>query len=190
MSVVTILLEEEVKFRLGSAADGERWVARLGATLVRARHFEVNDLYDRPDRSLRERDEALRLRRVGDEAWLTWKGPQQGSDGIKRRQELESRVSDPDAVEGMLLALGFVVSFRYEKYRTSYRIDEALVTLDETPIGSFVEIEGAAKRIAELAGDLDVAMDTAIQLSYPRLYERHRLRVPEAPPFMIFADTP
>lgn len=186
---MTIQLEQEAKFRLGSADECASKLGALGARVEKPRHFEANILYDFPDERVSKRDEALRLRRVDDEAWLTWKGPQHGSGRIKKRRELETHVDDGDAVEGILEALGACECFRYEKYRACYRLRDALVTLDETPIGVFLEIEATPVLIAELASALDLAMENAINLSYPRLYERFRLETPEAPEFMVFSES-
>lgn len=187
---MTIQLEQEVKFRLPSAALGAEKIATLGAEVATSRHFEANVLYDFPDERLSKRDEALRLRRVGDDAWLTWKGPHVGRGRIKQRRELETLLEDGDAVEGILEAVGALERFRYEKYRTTYRLDDAVLTLDETPMGTFMEIEATPERITEIAGDLGLDMAEAINLSYPRLYERFRLESPEAPEFMVFRENP
>lgn len=183
---MTIGLEQEAKFRLTSVDDASSKLAQIGARIEKPRHYEANILYDFPDKRLSQRDEALRLRRVDDETWLTWKGPQHGSGRIKRRRELESLLEDGDAAEGIFEAMGLKECFRYEKYRTSYRVDGAVLMLDETPMGSFLEIEAGPERIAELAATLELSMAEAITLSYPRLYERFRAETPEAPRFMVF----
>lgn len=186
---MTIQLEQEVKFRLPSIDAGISKLAALGARVETKRHFESNILYDFPDERLSKRDEVLRVRRVGDDAWLTWKGPQHDGGGIKQRRELETLLDDGDAVEGILKALGAEECFRYEKYRTSYRLhrpEDAVLTLDETPIGVYMEIEAAPARIRELAEKLELDMADAISVSYPRLYERFRLETPDAPEFMVF----
>ena len=187
---MTIQLEQEAKFRLCSADAGTAMLAEVGARVETARHFEANVLYDFSDERLSKRDEALRLRRIGDTAWLTWKGPHHGSGRIKQRRELETMLDDGNAVEGILEAVGAEECFRYEKYRTSYRLDDAVLTLDETPMGAFVEIEAPPARIAEFADKLGLDMANAISLSYPRLYERYRLETPGAPEFMVFAENP
>lgn len=185
---MTIQLEQEVKFHLPSADTGAEKLASLGARVETERHFEANVLYDFSDERLSKRDQALRLRRVGTEAWLTWKGPNHGSGRIKQRRELETLVDDGDAVEGILEAIGAIECFRYEKYRTTYRLEGAVVTLDETPIGAFMEIEASPERIAEIAAELGLEMENAINLSYPRLYARFRLESPDAPEFMVFPE--
>ena len=187
---MTILLEQEVKFRLPAAEGGVAELEAIGARVEKARHFEQNVLYDYPDKRLAKRDEALRLRRAGDQSWLTWKGPHHGSGRVKQRREFESFLSDADAVEAILEALGLVECFRYEKYRAIYRAESAVLTIDETPMGVFLEIEATPVIIAETAGRLGLDMKDAINLSYPHLYELYRDTTPGAPEFMVFPEDP
>ena len=64
----------------------------------------------------------------------------------KSREEIETELADGAAFEAILAALGYSRTFRYEKYRTKFvsasRTGSGLITLDETPIGSFLELEG------------------------------------------------
>jgi adenylate cyclase class IV len=45
-------------------------------------------------------------------------------------------------MQKIIESLGYVLQFTYEKYRTTYFIDDAYIMLDELPDGLFVEIEG------------------------------------------------
>lgn len=185
---MSIALEQEAKFRLASLSDGLARLQSAGARLEAPEVFETNHLFDFRDGRLAKRDEALRLRRVGTDAWLTWKGPQHGSRRLKKRRELQCALSDADALERILEALGLETSFRYEKYRAYYRLGDAELALDRTPIGVFLEIEGAPESILESAKTLSLDMREAIVASYPRLYERHREEVEDAPRFMTFPE--
>src|SRR5689334_14732504 len=116
-------------------------VAALGATLERARHFEDNVLYDDASSALYAAGQALRLRRAEGRAIVTYKGPRQDrGDGVKSRPETEIEVSDGEAFHTILTALGYVQVFRYQKYRETYRWHEVEIVIDETPIGTFLEI--------------------------------------------------
>ncbi|MGB8853415.1 MAG: class IV adenylate cyclase [Pirellulales bacterium] len=79
--------EVELKFHVADAAALER---RLGA--IAARFASALDQVDRyfahPCRDFAATDEALRLRRVGEDVAITWKGPRIGA-GAKTREELE-----------------------------------------------------------------------------------------------------
>jgi predicted adenylyl cyclase CyaB len=185
---MTEKLEQEVKFRLSSWEDGIRRIEAAGAEPTHPRHFESNQLFDYTDSRIGKRDSALRLRFVSDQAWLTYKGPNHGSGKIKQRRESETFLGDGRAMESILEHLGLEVRFRYDKYRASFRLREAEVSCDETPIGAFLEIEGTPDEIAEIAGRLSLDMKEAMSLSYPRLYQLHRAENPRAPEFMVFAS--
>jgi adenylate cyclase class 2 len=183
---MSIQLEQEAKFRLPSWEEGISRIEAAGGTVRRPRHFETNLLFDFPDSRIGKRDSALRLRFVGDEAWLTYKGPNHGSGKIKQRRESESFLGDGRAMETILDSLGLEVRFRYDKYRASYLIGEVEVSCDDTPIGAFLEIEGSPEEIATVAERLGLSMKDAMSLSYPRLFQLHRAENPNAPEFMVF----
>jgi adenylate cyclase class 2 len=115
----------------------------------------------------------LRLRRVDDQVLLTFKGP--GVLGPhKSRHEIETRVEDFAACNAIFEKLGYDVVFRYEKYRSEYRCREGgVVTLDETPIGVFLELEGPAEWIDQTARELGFSTDQYVTSSYGKLYEEY-----------------
>jgi adenylate cyclase class 2 len=68
--------------------------------------------------------------------------------------------------------LGYQPSFRYEKYRTEYQRagEPGHATLDETPIGVFIELEGPPRWIDSTAKLLGFSRADYITLSYFALY--------------------
>ena len=91
---------------------------------------------------LRNADQLLRLRRSGARSTVTYKGPAK-RERYKSREEIEFDVSDASAFELVLDRLGYTPGFRYEKYRTKFAAPEpGIITIDETPIGVFLELEG------------------------------------------------
>ena len=66
------------------------------------------------------------------------------------------------------------VWFRYEKYREEYAAGNVTVALDETPVGTFVEIEGDEHGILTITRALGRTPDDFILSSYRRLFVRHR----------------
>ena len=144
------------------------------------RTLEINVLFDREDGALRGAGVVLRLRQYGDRRVLTYKGPGRAGKH-KVREELETTVGDLATMSAIFERLGYRPGFRYEKYRTEYTDGEGHLTLDETPIGDFLELEGAPGWIDEQAARLGYQESDYITLSYGRLYaahcERHGLAV-------------
>ena len=66
---------------------------------------------------------------------------------MKSRPEIEVVVADADAAQPVLEALGYRKVFRYQKYREAFRWRDAEIVVDETPIGTFLEIEGPVATI-------------------------------------------
>jgi adenylate cyclase class 2 len=180
-------IETETKFPIDSWRVWEEALNRQGAMLVTARHFERNTLFDDQRGSLFHQGYTLRLREVPAGGYLTLKGPPRQIGPIKEREELESEVANPAVCEQIFLKLGFVPTFQYEKYRAIYRLDKTTITLDEVPIGFFIEIEGNAEMISTAASRLGLDLGTATPLSYVRLYTLARQNDPSLPEFMVFS---
>jgi adenylate cyclase class 2 len=162
--------ETEVKLRVRDVSAVRESLRRAGASLVRERHFEDNVLFDDAAGSLRSRGCVLRLRRTPDGGLLTFKGPRQVQAGVKSREERETPVSDPSALDEILRRLGYRPVFRYQKYRESFHHKGQAVEIDETPIGTFVEIEGDVEGIAAVAGDLGYTSRDYVAESYVGLF--------------------
>lgn len=158
-----------------------------GAALSAPLHGEVNDLYDDAEGSLAARGCALRLRRAGGDAILTFKGPARFEQGVKVREEREVRVSDAAEVEAILAGVGLRRRFRYEKNREEWNFEGCLVALDETPIGRYVEVEGSPSGIRGVVSLLGLDFAEAIPYSYAKLYTLRRKENPGLPEDMVFA---
>jgi adenylate cyclase class 2 len=163
----------------------------------------MNALYDTPGGALaragkllrirverpaeRPEDGTLKLARVSNArrdsqgALLTFKGPGRrkepgkfrGAGRYKIREEREIRVADEAALARILGALGLRPSFRYEKYRSTYRLPRlsgVTLELDETPIGDFLEAEGSRAAIDRSAALLGYQPADYITKSYGQLF--------------------
>jgi adenylate cyclase class 2 len=73
-------------------------------------------------------------------------------------------------MEGILHALGFSPSFRYEKFRAEWSDGKGHVVVDETPIGNFGEIEGPPRWIDRTAKVLGIEAADYITLTYTGLF--------------------
>ena len=181
-------LEIEIKLPAPDLDDLRRRLRAEGATPTSPAHFESNDLYDRGEGDLLSRGCLLRLRRTELGAILTFKGPARFEGGMKRREERETAVSDPEEMHRILTALGLDRRFRYEKRREEWRLDECAVALDETPIGDFAEIEGEPPAIRRALQRLALDFSEAIPFGYAELYRRRRTDDPKLPADMVFPD--
>lgn len=164
-------IETEVKLRVPDRRAAVERLLALGASLARPRHLEDNLLFDFPDGRLRGAGQTLRLRRTGERSGLlTCKGPVEGALRVKARQETELVVSDSEAMEAILLALGLVACFRYQKRREAWSWRDAEIAVDETPVGVFLEVEASPGRIEEVARALGFSPADFITASYPELH--------------------
>ena len=109
---------------------------------------------------------------------------------MKLREEHETAVADGAVAQAILEGLGYAIRFRYEKYREEFALAEALIAIDETPIGVFIEIEGAADRIEATATALGFSPADYITDSYRTLFEAHRQSRGWHSTDMVFSDAP
>jgi adenylate cyclase class 2 len=151
------------------------------------RSFESNVLFDTPDSRLRSEGRLLRIRSFRGTVTLTFKGPAQ-SHVYKSRPETELTISSKDAGILVLEGLGLSPQFIYEKYRTQYDRERSrgIVLLDETPIGTFLEIEGDPRSIDAAAKALGFRRGDYITSSYGKLYRDYCAVQKVAPANMVF----
>lgn len=169
------MIETEVKFLIRSPDNIEQKLQALGAACVQLKNHELNLRFDRPDGSLTKRFEVLRLRKDTRDR-LTYKGQGFAVDDVGARKEIEFEVSDFDAAQAFLEALGYRISMVYEKYRTTYRFEAVEIVLDHTPLGHFVEIEGpGADALRRAAAALDLDWEARSMLSYTVLFDRVKM---------------
>jgi adenylate cyclase class 2 len=163
--------ELEVKYYLQDrlALEGRLKTAR--AEIVQPRTHEVNLRFDTPGYDLLHTHQVLRLRK--DQNYhVTYKDQGRDEGGARLRREIEFTVNDFEVARQFFEALGYVVILMYEKYRTTYRMGEVLVTLDEMPYGDFSEIEGPQPgSIQQASQALALNWERRILDSYTALFE-------------------
>lgn len=167
------MIEREVKLRFDSPEEARSAIVSGGATLLRHRRLQEDALLDTHDESLQARQSALRLRTDAGKSLLTFKGAVENGT-MKVRDEYETEIGNREVMMHVLEALGLHVWFRYEKYREEYTAEGVTVALDETPVGTFVEIEGDEHGILAVTRALGRTPDDFILSSYRRLFVRHR----------------
>jgi adenylate cyclase, class 2 len=211
--------ETEIKLKINDLPAFHRALRRMGARLAgpgTSRVHEENVIFDTPQGGLAKHGQLLRIRTETPEArgkpknsqpkqriLLTFKQPmarqtvaepEGPSDGqYKVREEIEVQVAEAGNLAKIFGGLGLAGWFRYEKYRTTYRLPaskawarELLIELDETPIGTFVELEGPAAAIDRAAQELGYSKHDYVLKNYLRLYMEDCRRKGEQPRHMLF----
>lgn len=204
--------EIEVKLRVADRRAFQGTLKRLGARRL-GRVYEWNILFDTPRKDLKKRQQLLRVRtessRGGPFPWrkpqravLTFKAEPQSAKGRaqgkrarhKVREEIEVQVTDAAALRAILEGLGMSIWFRYEKYRTTFRLPRSRpwarrlkIELDETPIGTFVELEGPKRAIDQAAKALGYSLKDYIVANYFVLYRDACRRARKKAGDMVFS---
>lgn len=213
--------ETEIKLKISDLPAFHRALKRIGARLAgpgTSKVHEENLIFDTPQGELARRGQLLRIRTETPElpgklkkkgprqrVILTFKQPIDGAaaampDGMssgpyKVREELELEVTDSQTLTRIFEGLGMNGWFRYEKYRTTFRLPDSkawakglLIELDDTPIGTFVELEGPAAAIDRAAEELGFSKRDYILQNYLSLYVEDCRRKGEEPRHMLFSS--
>jgi adenylate cyclase class 2 len=213
--------ETEIKLKIDDLRAFRRALKRIGARPVgggAGRVHEENVIFDTPEGGLAKHGQLLRVRTETPEVRgkskaaggrqrvvVTFKQPIVRHAGNERRggwpgsykvrDEIEVLVSESANLTKIFEGLGMGGWFRYEKYRTTFRLAsskawarELLIELDETPIGTFVELEGPAPAIDRAATELGFSKRDYVLKNYLVLYMEECRRKGEQPRNMVFSQ--
>lgn len=166
--------ETEIKLAMPDAGAAEKLIQKVPLLVKEERHFEDNLVFDSPDGRLRDTGLLLRVRIANSEATLTYKGKTNITDGVKDREEIECIATPPETLLLIFERLGYLMMFRYQKYRTVYDVQgfNLHLCVDETPIGTYLELEGDIQDIHRCAAELGFNRENYITESYGVLYSR------------------
>ncbi|HVM76208.1 MAG TPA: class IV adenylate cyclase [Candidatus Saccharimonadales bacterium] len=211
--------ETEIKLHISNPKSFLRMLAKLGAKPASPRVHEHNVIFDTPDGGLAKHGQLLRIRteapapaakgkksaRKGTpRVILTFKSPpEQLAIGElthhtggrhKVREEIEVVLADASSLQKIFEGLGLKGWFRYEKYRTPYKLagrykwaKDLVIDLDETPIGTYVELEGPPDAIDRAAQELGHSTRDYVLKNYLVLYIEDCKRRGLQPSHMLFA---
>jgi adenylate cyclase class 2 len=208
--------ETEIKLKIDDPRSFLRTLNKLGAKVVSPRSHELNLIFDTPDGGLAKHGQLLRIRtetpaapgknssrKSSSRSLLTFKSPpdQLAMGPVappedrrhKVREEIELVLTDPASLQKIFEGLGLKGWFRYEKYRTAYRFPVRfkwarglVVDFDETPIGTFVELEGPGPAIDQAARELGYDSGDYVLKNYLVLYLDDCRRRNLQPSHMLF----
>jgi adenylate cyclase, class 2 len=212
--------ETEIKLKIDDVRAFRRALKRIRARPVgggNGRVHEENVIFDTPQGGLAKHGQLLRIRTETPEVRgkskaaprqrvvVTFKQPiarlaaaKSGAarpGSYKVRDEVEVEVSESGTLSKIFEGLGMSGWFRYEKYRTTFRLAaskawarDLLIELDETPIGTFVELEGPAEAIDRAATELGFSKRDYVLKNYLVLYMEECRRKGEQPRHMVFPE--
>lgn len=191
---------------------------KLRTRKIVLRTYESNTLYDTPGQALRQHGQLIRIRTerspasfrkktLGKDssAILTFKGPALSSSQVgkeadpgdlnsryKIKEEAEIKVTSAGELARILEALGLQPGFRYEKFRTTYSlpgVPGVRIELDETPVGTYIELEGPIAAIDRAARLLGYSPEDYLTDSYGGLYAAACRLLGQKPGDMLFPPT-
>lgn len=138
------MLEVEMKFPIPDTEEFRQRLRASGARLAETRADE-DRYFNAPDRDFAKTDEALRLRRIGNANYFTYKGPKRDAQ-TKTRTEIELPIESGDkaaeqAVK-LLASLGYRFVAAIKKKRTVFHLRydqfDAAICVDEVDgVGNF-----------------------------------------------------
>jgi predicted adenylyl cyclase CyaB len=162
--------EIEVKFLVRDSKTITEKLRRLGFRIAVGRHREKNYLFDDLSHSLQNQGKLLRIRQTPSVQTVTYKGPISAGSKLKHREEIETRIDDAAVFHRIFKEIGFSVTTEYSKYRTLFEKEPFLVSLDETEVGNYLEVEGPSdEEITRLAEKLGYSEADFIRQTYAEL---------------------
>jgi len=177
------MVEVEQKFRDVNFVELARRLKDWGATEGESRQ-EADHYFNAPDRDFARTDEALRIRRIGAENFVTYKGPKRDLQ-TKTRTEIEVPLAHGDEAAAdftrVLVHLGYRAVAVVRKCRRAFHLERdgfrLEVTLDQVDdVGAFAELEIVAEE-AELEAARAILLRVADELGLKNAERRSYLEM-------------
>ena len=210
--------ETEIKLPIPNPKSFLRALLKLGAKPISPRVHEHNVIFDTPDGGLARHGQLLRIRtetsapspkgkkparKTAPRVILTFKSPPEqlaigelthhSGGRHKVREEIEVLLPEASSLQKIFEGLGLKGWFRYEKFRTPYKLParekwakDLVIDFDETPIGTYVELEGPPDAIDRAALQLGHSHRDYVLKNYLVLYLDDCKRQGLQPTHMLF----
>jgi adenylate cyclase class 2 len=176
--------EVEVKYRAVDHGQLIRLLTEAGA--ARKGSVRQEDIYfSHPSRDFALTNEAFRIRRIGDENRITYKGPRR-SGPTKTREEIEIAMAEGSEPFCQLVRLFEVLGFhsvatirkQREAFHLRFRDHEMEIALDSAEgLGAFAEIETLAHGESDLPAAQQAVLALAKVLGLTEVEPRSYLRM-------------
>jgi len=178
------MLEVEMKFAVEDLTSLEARLLRDFAAEQVSQVHEADHYFNAPDRDFALTDEALRVRRIGNFSWITYKGPRQATT-TKTRVEIEVPLQEGEQHAQDILELFSNLGYRpvgvVRKTRRTFRLTrsdlEVRVCLDQVDqVGSFAEIEIVVHQ-PDLEKAQQIVLDLARRIGLSEMERRSYLKL-------------
>jgi adenylate cyclase class 2 len=134
------MLEIEAKAKVRNKREIKQKILEAGGVYLRT-ETQDDAYFAHPERDFAQTDEAVRIRTVGNEYFLTYKGKKLDYQ-TKTREEIEIKIEDAGKMTDILERLGFTTVANVIKVREYYSLNDYWVAVDEVfDVGLFIEIE-------------------------------------------------
>ena len=169
------MIEKELKFALGrdAACSLKNNSKSFGGILMYRRTRECNTIYDDGAGSVQVQDARLCLQ-TGREYSISFERAL-SRRGVGQDLVLETKVGSLANMKKILRRIGFRPVSNYARYRTTWQVGGAKVSLCEFSFGTFLECNGEISQITKLAQKLGFALNEAVSASYEELHRRFSL---------------
>ncbi len=165
--------EIEIKLKTDKPESIKTKALELGFTTICPEEHEYNIVFDTASGQYRTNRQLLRLRKSGNRSTITFKSPlkNQETGNYKIREELECQVDNFESMRIIFSRMGYSEVFIYEKYREVLKKGDVYIMLDNTPAGSYIEIEGSPSDIDTTARDLGFSNSDYILTNYLKIWK-------------------
>ena len=151
---------------------------QIGAKKVFDGKVHTN-IFDFGKKSLKKKNQMLRLRTLGNTNALCYKGQQNASKKFKCKEEIEVLVDNFENAALILQRLGFKKDWEYTKRRESYKIGKAVVEIDKyAQIPALIEIEAPTEKdVVATVKKLGYEMKDTTNVSFPEILKFYKIKI-------------
>ncbi len=137
----------------------------------------IDKTFDFHNHILSKKNHGLRLRQMGENFFVTYKGGVQKGKVANIIEETETTVGDVQIFEKILTKLGMRCYKHREKKRTSYILPNIRCEVDEYPgIPPYLEIEAPQKDIVRIVEKLGYSLKDTTRGSVSKILKRYNVK--------------
>ena len=140
----------------------------------------LEKMFDTENKDLKRKKQLLRLRTIHGKIELTLKGKKEKHPFLKMREEREVTVNSFAKMQEILEGLGYTCMASREKKRTSYKLKDVKVEIDEYPGAEpYLEIEGTEEEVIEMLKKLNHPLERTSKKSATQILKIYKLNTQE-----------